>query len=157
MPQNSFHFFFLSDIKDTALPFPNLRCLYLRIDHLSLNDKILSRFHELFPKLEEFGYSEYDFFNKPYRHDQWLLEELSGRKASGEGIKRLAKCPKLKSLHFYHLSWLTGDSLVHLAANTNGRIESLGVLDNQTISDAEMIAYVLYIFFFILWFYLTDS
>lgn len=147
------------------MPFPNLRCLYLRIDNWSLNNEVLARFNELFPKLEKFKYSEYDFFDddddddddsfdedaaeERREHKDWLQELSGGKTRDGEGIKELAKCPKLKSLKFFHLSWLTGDSLVHLAANTNGRIESLGVLEHKTIRDAEMIAYVLYIYLYV--------
>ena len=140
------------------MPFPNLRCLYIRLDYRSVDNQVLARFSELFPKLEKFKLSEYhleddeedeyydpweppDEFDKADRlaEKAWLEELGGGRRRDGEGIKELAKCPNLKYLGLIHLYWLTGDALVELATATNGRFETLNLRRNDSLRDAELI------------------
>lgn len=58
---------------------------------------------------------------------------------NNEGIKKLSKLPRLKSFEFSSLKFLSGEALVYLAANTNGRIEIMKCEECDNLNDSEMI------------------
>jgi hypothetical protein len=94
----------------------------------SVNNKVLAEFYKWFPNLEILELSECT----PGEEDHQI--ELNNG-----GIKELAKVSKLKSLDFFSLIWLSGDALIHLASNTNGRIEVMECADCHEVYDPEMI------------------
>lgn len=109
------------------LPFPKLRSLKV-IHDLSVHDGILSNLGKWFPNLEKLSIAECDY-------GEMNLEKF----LTEDGIKSLAKLPKLKSLDVSSLKWLTGETLVYLADHTNERLERLKCQSCSKLRDREMI------------------
>ena len=119
--------FDFSGAQQCSLPFPNLRSLKLKTD-ISVNNEMLSHFYQWFPNLESLDLCSVIFKSAS---DRTVL--------NNEGIKKLAKMPKLNSLNLQLLTCLTGDTLVYLAANTNGRIKSMECAYCHELRDSEMV------------------
>ena len=108
------------------MPFFKLRTLRFSGDH-SISNKILSQFNKWFPNLESIKLSDSS------------REEEDPIVFNNDGVKELAKLPNLKLFDFLSLRFLSGEALVYLAANTNGRIEIMECAYCNNLSDSEMI------------------